>query len=539
MSPFRTTNPRTLLCGHTFCMNPCLAPANSNQKYVQCPFCRIETPLSAVVSENSTNSSSSKNSSVCAECKKSCVSSKVCQHCSKAVCPTCTQLHHAKSSANVVKKLTTLRSKKTQLASLKASLLKLRDSQVNCKERLLREVTAATDQLRCQADCALEKAKLLVISTSVEEQTLVEKLGKDLLKLVQTNTTLSGRLSTIRLEKSLAVLKEFELSTRSFMDAVKELQTSVKSCEDIDINNLKVTNRFETIYLQIGDLRLLTSDSADLLATRQLESKNRRPMNRSIKKKAEWDVNPNRIFIGALPDSIKEHHLCEYFSKYGLITDVFLPKGPNPHRCGFLTFRDLESVRKVLEAQPHKLNDTQITVSLAKNKRPQTGSGAANFDVSDCDKEKHGAPGTEDKNLDDDDATSYTTDQPTIFVGQLKPTTSEADLKVYFSKFGTVKSARVVTNRTTGESRGFGFVTFAGRGAIEGGVLEACHFLDGCRLKVEPEVARSSIRDRSTQPQVQLNYPSLCLDFFYSVAIHDFLYFLALMARILFFVVLQ
>ena len=45
-----------------------------------------------------------------------------------------------------------------------------------------------------------------------------------------------------------------------------------------------------------------------------------------------------------------------------------------------------------------------------------------------------------------------------IFVGNLPWSTTDADLSQKFSEFGNVISARVVTDKFTGKSRGFGFV---------------------------------------------------------------------------------
>ncbi len=45
-----------------------------------------------------------------------------------------------------------------------------------------------------------------------------------------------------------------------------------------------------------------------------------------------------------------------------------------------------------------------------------------------------------------------------IFVGNLPWSTTDADLSGIFSEFGNVISARVVTDKFTGKSRGFGFV---------------------------------------------------------------------------------
>jgi len=58
-----------------------------------------------------------------------------------------------------------------------------------------------------------------------------------------------------------------------------------------------------------------------------------------------------------------------------------------------------------------------------------------------------------------------------IYVGNLSYQTNEDDLNKMFSEFGEVASAKVVTDRDTGRSKGFGFVEMpddaAARKAIE------------------------------------------------------------------------
>ncbi|MEO6231378.1 MAG: RNA-binding protein [Ferruginibacter sp.] len=45
-----------------------------------------------------------------------------------------------------------------------------------------------------------------------------------------------------------------------------------------------------------------------------------------------------------------------------------------------------------------------------------------------------------------------------IYVSNLSFNTNDAELNELFSKFGTVSSAKVIMDRETGRSRGFGFV---------------------------------------------------------------------------------
>jgi len=48
-----------------------------------------------------------------------------------------------------------------------------------------------------------------------------------------------------------------------------------------------------------------------------------------------------------------------------------------------------------------------------------------------------------------------------LFIGSLAYATTDDTLKAFFETIGEVNSARVVTDRDTGRSKGFGFVEFA------------------------------------------------------------------------------
>ena len=71
-----------------------------------------------------------------------------------------------------------------------------------------------------------------------------------------------------------------------------------------------------------------------------------------------------------------------------------------------------------------------------------------------------------------------------IYVGNLSWGSTEDDVRNFFSKFGTVESVAVITDRETGRSRGFGFVEMDDAGA-EKAISEANgQDLDGRALRV-------------------------------------------------------
>jgi len=48
-----------------------------------------------------------------------------------------------------------------------------------------------------------------------------------------------------------------------------------------------------------------------------------------------------------------------------------------------------------------------------------------------------------------------------LYVGNLPDSATEQDLSDKFAAFGTVKSVKLITDRVTGQSRGFGFIEMA------------------------------------------------------------------------------
>ncbi|HLX92752.1 MAG TPA: hypothetical protein VKR32_13775 [Puia sp.] len=83
-----------------------------------------------------------------------------------------------------------------------------------------------------------------------------------------------------------------------------------------------------------------------------------------------------------------------------------------------------------------------------------------------------------------------------IYVSNLGFSVQDADLKRLFTEFGTVDSAKVIIDRETGQSLGFGFVQLSNDTAA----LKAIQVLDGKLIAgrtIEVNEAREKKRDRS------------------------------------------
>ena len=74
--------------------------------------------------------------------------------------------------------------------------------------------------------------------------------------------------------------------------------------------------------------------------------------------------------------------------------------------------------------------------------------------------------------------------QNKLFVGGLSWNTDNAGLENAFSSFGAIQEAKVITDRETGRSRGFGFVTFANAEDAEKALSQDGTELDGRNIKV-------------------------------------------------------
>ena len=78
------------------------------------------------------------------------------------------------------------------------------------------------------------------------------------------------------------------------------------------------------------------------------------------------------------------------------------------------------------------------------------------------------------------------------FVGGLSWNTDQESLANNFSKFGNIEEATVITDRETGRSRGFGFVTFSDAESADRSVKEMDGVeLDGRNIKVNIAKERS------------------------------------------------
>ncbi|KAJ4956527.1 hypothetical protein NE237_013310 [Protea cynaroides] len=79
-----------------------------------------------------------------------------------------------------------------------------------------------------------------------------------------------------------------------------------------------------------------------------------------------------------------------------------------------------------------------------------------------------------------------------LFIGGLSYQTDDQSLKEAFTSFGDVTEARVITDRDTGRSRGFGFVNFADGESANSALSMDGQDLNGRSIRVNFATERSS-----------------------------------------------
>ena len=82
-----------------------------------------------------------------------------------------------------------------------------------------------------------------------------------------------------------------------------------------------------------------------------------------------------------------------------------------------------------------------------------------------------------------------------LYVGNLSYQTGDSELQELFATYGEVESARVITDRDSGRSKGFGFVELTNRSDGEKAIAELNgKEIDGRQVKVNEAKPRTNDR---------------------------------------------
>jgi polyadenylate-binding protein len=209
------------------------------------------------------------------------------------------------------------------------------------------------------------------------------------------------------------------------------------------------------------------------------------------------------IFVKNFGDQLDEEKLRELFSKHGKITSVKIENDENGHSKGF-GFCSFESPEEAEEAvqnlNGYSLGDKQLYVGRFQKKNERQSEIKRKKDLQRQERmNKYQGVNLYIKNLDD--------------------TIDDERLKKEFSKFGTITSARIMSEN--GRSRGFGFVCFSAPDEATKAVTEMNGSIVGSKplyvaLAQRKEERRMHLTNQHMQriatsrvpPQMQLPFPN-------------------------------
>lgn len=90
-----------------------------------------------------------------------------------------------------------------------------------------------------------------------------------------------------------------------------------------------------------------------------------------------------------------------------------------------------------------------------------------------------------------------------IYIGNLPFSTTKENLQDVFSQFGDVQSSKIITDRETGRSKGFGFVEMSDSEAADSAILKLNGSDMGGRMLTVNEAR--PVEQRKTSPSPNFN----------------------------------
>eukprot|EP00241_Pyramimonas_parkeae_P015036 CAMPEP_0114294294 /NCGR_PEP_ID=MMETSP0059-20121206/10051_1 /TAXON_ID=36894 /ORGANISM="Pyramimonas parkeae, Strain CCMP726" /LENGTH=983 /DNA_ID=CAMNT_0001416065 /DNA_START=245 /DNA_END=3196 /DNA_ORIENTATION=+ len=159
----------------------------------------------------------------------------------------------------------------------------------------------------------------------------------------------------------------------------------------------------------------------------------------------ELEENASKLYIAGLPYQITEQRLRDMVAPYGQAVEVSLimDKVTGQSRgFAFITMASVEQASKAIQSlNGSSLDGRNIEVRLKNAPKDKTVLRPG-----------LGSPGAVPAPYGRDN------EEAKLYVAHLPPTFTEDDLMKKFSPFGRVMSTKIIMDRTTGTSKGYGFV---------------------------------------------------------------------------------
>ncbi|CDK24264.1 unnamed protein product [Kuraishia capsulata CBS 1993] len=181
-----------------------------------------------------------------------------------------------------------------------------------------------------------------------------------------------------------------------------------------------------------------------LLNDRQVYVGPYQPREERASKMDEFVQKFTNVFVKNLDSSVDDAQLEELFKPYGELTSIHLEKDAegNSRGFGFVNFANHEDATKAVEELNDKeINGKNIYVGRAQKKKERLEELKKQYEA-----------------LRQEKLNKY--QGVNLFVKNLEDTIDDEKLREEFAQFGTITSAKVMTDNN-GKSKGFGFVCFS------------------------------------------------------------------------------
>jgi hypothetical protein len=191
-----------------------------------------------------------------------------------------------------------------------------------------------------------------------------------------------------------------------------------------------------------------------------------------------------KLFVGGLPSELSDDEFRQYFGAYGSLSDCTIMRDAltgTGRGFGFVVFESGNCAQQCMGSAPHELRGKAVDVKLAvpREKINQPGSMGSQPGPDSHHGYRQGMP-----------PAAQGSSSGKVFVGGLAHEVVQTDLSEFFSQFGEVTSAQLMTDRMTGKSRGFGFITFADGAAAQRVLQVKNHSIKGKMAEVKSAVPR-------------------------------------------------
>ena len=172
-------------------------------------------------------------------------------------------------------------------------------------------------------------------------------------------------------------------------------------------------------------------------------------------KKSDANNGMGKVYVGNIAYTTTKENLVEHFEQYGTVFEVYMPATSDGESRGyaFVTLKNDELESVIERSNGVELNGREISVTLPlpRGEKPVRKAGGG------------GRQSQEQRTK--------------IYVGNLSFYTIQETLEEVFSEFGNIYDCYIPPDPTTGQSRGFGFVTMDPEDA-----QRAIAELDSCEL---------------------------------------------------------